>query len=335
MAPELSSNWKKLQAQLKAAPSSSSTSGAVKRKAETSTQQPAKKQKTKVDGKPAPKPSPKNSKPTTKPTQKNSKVKNDRMGVTQSSKVELDLDPKLRTTPSLALWAEDNGVSSEALAEAYGLGLKDNSMLASDKDKINAGLTEGLDVGKYIAMDCEMVGVGDGGYESVLARVSIVDFHGRQVYDSYVKPQERVTDWRSAVSGILPKHMRFAREFNEVQAQVAELLKDRILVGHDVKHDLDVLRLSHSAKDIRDTSNHPGFKKFSNSRKPALRRLAEEILKVTIQSGAHSSIEDARVTMLLFRKHKSAFDVDHANRFPSFGGASAKSKPKSKTKKKK
>ncbi|KAJ3952190.1 3'-5' exonuclease [Colletotrichum tropicale] len=331
MASELSSNWKKLQAQLKAAPPSSTT-GAVKRKADSSTQQPTKKQKLKSENKPAPKVA---QNPSQKSIQKPTKPKGGRMGVAQSSKVEVDLDPKLRTTPSLALWAADNDVSSEALAEAYGLGLKNNSMLASDKDKVNAGLTEGLDVGKYIAMDCEMVGVGQGGHESMLARVSIVDFHGRQVYDSYVKPQEKVTDWRSAVSGILPKHMRFARDFNEVQTQVAALLKDRILVGHDVKHDLDALKLSHSIKDIRDTSNHPGFKKFANSRKPALRKLAEEILKVTIQTGAHSSIEDARVTMLLFRKHKQAFDVDHANRFPGSGNTSSKPKPNSKKTKKK
>lgn len=332
MAPELSSNWKKLQAQLKAAgPSSSSTtptktSGGVKRKAESSTSDQQQSKKKKITSK--------TSGPSTHaPNLKPAKAKNGRMGVAQSSKVEVE--PKVGPSPSLALWAEDNDISSEALAEAYGLGLKNNSMLGSEKDKINSGLIEGIEVGKYIAIDCEMVGVGDGGYESVLARVSIVDFHGRQVYDSYVKPQERVTHWRSAVSGILPKHMRFARDFDEVQKEVAALLKDRIVVAHDIKHDLDCLKLSHPSKDIRDTAKHPGFRQYGNGSKPALRRLAEELLKVTIQGGAHSSIEDARVTMLLFRKHKSAFDVDHANRFPRFGGASINSKPKSNKSKKK
>ncbi|KAK2060171.1 exonuclease [Colletotrichum caudatum] len=323
MAPELSSNWKKLQAQIKtASPSSSTTVGPVKRKADSSNQQPTKKPKL-TSGKALP----------AKSVQRNEKGKKERMGITQSSKIEVEA--KVGPSPSLALWAEENDISSEALAEAYGLGLKNNSMLVSEKDKINAGLTEALDVGKYVAIDCEMVGVGQGGYESVLARVSIVDFHGQQVYDSYVRPQERVTDWRSAVSGILPKHMRFARDFDEVQADVAKLLKDRILVGHDIKHDLDVLKLSHPSKDVRDTSNYPAFRKYGNGRKPALRRLAEEVLGVTIQSGAHSSIEDARVTMLLFRKHKSGFDVDHANRFPGSAGTSAKSRPKSKKAKKK
>lgn len=236
------------------------------------------------------------------------------MGNVHSSKIEDE--PRQGPTPSLALWAEDNGVSSEALAEAYNLGTKNNSMLlASSKDKINHGLTEGIEIGKYVAIDCEMVGVGPGGHESVLARVSIVDFHGRQIYDSFVKPRERVTNWRTAVSGVSQKSMRFARDFDEVRQEVDKIFHGRILIGHDIKHDLEALKLSHPARDIRDTAKFPGFKKYGNGRKPALRLLAQEILSVEIQDGAHSSIEDARVTMLLFRKHKPAFDVDHSNRF--------------------
>lgn len=255
------------------------------------------------------------------------------MGGVHSSKIEDE--PKTSVTPSLALWAEDNDISAEALAEAYNLGAKDNSMLASAKDKINHGLTEGIEIGKYIAIDCEMVGVGPGGHESALARVSVVDFHGRQVYDSYVKPKEKVTNWRTAVSGISQKEMRFARDFEEVQADVDKLFNGCILVGHDLKHDLNALILSHPGKDIRDTAKFPGFKQYGNGRKPALRMLAQRILGVEIQDGAHSSIEDARVTMLLFRKHKSAFDVDHSNRYapkPTLGGGPGKGKSKKKRK---
>ncbi|KAJ6443130.1 RNA exonuclease 4 [Purpureocillium lavendulum] len=237
------------------------------------------------------------------------------MGGVHSSR--LDPAPEHGPSPSLALWAEDNEISAEALAEAYNLGAqKSNSMmLASARDRVNHGLSEGVDIGKYVAMDCEMVGVGPGGHESSLARVSLVDFHGRQIYDSYVKQKERVTDWRTAVSGISQKEMRFARDFDEVQREVFDIIKDRILVGHDIRHDLESLRLSHPPRDIRDTAKHHGFKKYGHGRKPALRTLAREILAVEIQGGPHSSIEDARVTMLLFRKHKPGFDVDHANRY--------------------
>ncbi|KFH42083.1 RNA exonuclease-like protein [Hapsidospora chrysogenum ATCC 11550] len=299
---ELSSNWKKLQAKLKAE-SGSTTS--LKRKSELLPEPRQKKPKT--SDRPSKKASLDSKSKAAPPSRRT-------MGGVQSTKIEHQ--PKHGVSPSLALWAADNDISAESLAEAYNLGTKDPSLtLASAKDKINHGLTEGLEVGKYVAIDCEMVGVGPGGYESALARVSIVDFHGNQVYDSYVKPKERVTDWRTAVSGVSIKQMRFAREFEEVQEEVARILEGRILVGHDLKHDLDALKLSHPFRDTRDTAKYHSFKKYGNGRKPALRTLAQEILGVEIQGGAHSSIEDARVTMLLFRKHKSGFDVDHANRY--------------------
>ncbi|GFP58228.1 RNA exonuclease 4 [Trichoderma asperellum] len=254
-------------------------------------------------------------------------------GVQSSTAVD---KPKQNPSPSLAIWAKDHEVSTEDLAEAYGLGVKGNAMmLASEKDKVNHGLSSGVEIGKYVAVDCEMVGVGPGGHESALARISIVDFHGRQIYDSYVKPVERVTNWRTAVSGISQKEMRFARDFSEVQKEVDDIIKDKILIGHDIKHDLDALKLSHSPRNIRDTAKYPAFKKYGNGRKPALKVLAKEILGIEIQSGPHSSTEDARATMLLFRKHKSGFDMDNMNRYaPKQTTKSSASRSKKKTKKK-
>ena len=51
-------------------------------------------------------------------------------------------------------------------------------------------------------MDCEMVGVGDDSKDSMLARVSIVNQFGCCIYDHFVKPTERVTDYRTKVSGV-------------------------------------------------------------------------------------------------------------------------------------
>ena len=44
-----------------------------------------------------------------------------------------------------------------------------------------------------VGLDCEMVGVGEGGVDSILARVSIVNQHGHPIYDKYVKPTEPVS----------------------------------------------------------------------------------------------------------------------------------------------
>ncbi|RMZ77687.1 hypothetical protein DV738_g4311, partial [Chaetothyriales sp. CBS 135597] len=176
---------------------------------------------------------------------------------------------------------------------------------------INAGLSEGVEIGKYVAMDCEMVGVGPfrgGATESALARVSIVNYNGDQVYDSYVKPKEKVTDWRTHVSGILPKHMDVARTFEEVQQNVSSIIQGRILIGHSISYDLDVLLLSHPRRDIRDTARLPEYRKLVAGSSPGLKLLASELLGISIQDAEHSSIEDARTCMLLFKRDQASFE---------------------------
>ncbi|CAK7273328.1 3'-5' exonuclease [Sporothrix epigloea] len=374
MATQLSSNWKKLQAQIKAEPSKAKTAAG---KSAAGLDAVVNKERGSVAGKkrprgaqdtgherqlPAKKRRPSGARTNTEP---GSRSKPNDMGVTQSSQLSNEAAypnngkglrlPK-GVTPSLALWAEDHDISAEDVAQAYGLGGVMTSMgtsgrvrvgaaavgdtaaasTSAETDRENAGRTPNLAVGKYIALDCEMVGVGPDGRDDALARVSLVDFFGRQIYDSFVKPQpgQLVTDWRTHVSGVSSRHLRLARPFDEVQAEVDSLLRGedgdgrqetRILVGHDVRHDLHVLGLSHPPRLIRDTAKFSGFKKYGHGPKPALRVLAREILGIEIQQGVHSSVEDARVTMHLFRQHKPAFDVECANKFgaePTAGGSS-------------
>ena len=56
--------------------------------------------------------------------------------------------------------------------------------------------------GKYLALDCEMVGVGIDGSESSLARVSIVNFYGAVLIDEFVRQRERVVDYRTQFGGV-------------------------------------------------------------------------------------------------------------------------------------
>ena len=74
-------------------------------------------------------------------------------------------------------------------------------------------------VTKYVAIDCEMVGTGDKGRHSVLARVSIVNRFGQVLLDTFgvmalalrrsavfmfyaVRPKERIVDYRTQYSGV-------------------------------------------------------------------------------------------------------------------------------------
>lgn len=61
--------------------------------------------------------------------------------------------------------------------------------------------------GRYLAIDCEMVGVGINASESSLGRVSLVNYHGKVILDEFVKPKEHVVDYRTRWSGIRASDM--------------------------------------------------------------------------------------------------------------------------------
>lgn len=159
---------------------------------------------------------------------------------------------------------------------------------------------------RYIAMDCEMVGTGFGGTNSILARVSLVNLYGHCIYDKFVSPTEEVTDYRTEVSGIRPEDLEKGIDFKTVQNEVFDILKGRILVGHSVNHDLKVLFLSHPKHMIRDTSSY--FRRFFNHRTPSLKKLTEVYLGIKIQGGEHNSVIDAQATMRLFTLFKKQWE---------------------------
>ncbi|KAL6957808.1 hypothetical protein U1Q18_024240 [Sarracenia purpurea var. burkii] len=185
---------------------------------------------------------------------------------------------------------------------------KERSNAESDDSQPNPLAPTSLDcsVTDAIAMDCEMVGVSSLGNKSALGRVTLVNKWGNVIYDDYVRPIDRVVDFRTEISGIRPRDLRKAKEFRLVQKKVAELIKGKILVGHALRNDLKALLLSHPKMDLRDTSEYQPFLK--EGRRRALRHLAAEFLGVKIQNGEHCPIEDARAAMLLYQKNKKEWE---------------------------
>ncbi|KAM3424026.1 hypothetical protein BST61_g11423 [Cercospora zeina] len=211
---------------------------------------------------------------------------------------------------------KEHDIPERDVAAAHGTAKKRSSYT----DHVNGGLHPTHKTGKYVALDCEMVGTGPPPHlDSVLARASLVNFHGEQIYDSYVQPPPRIRieDYRTHVSGIKPHHLKpgYARTFAQVQKDIATLLEGRILVGHALRNDLNALLLSHPKSDMRDTSRYPKFRIESKGKPPALRNLARSELGLEIQTGEHSSVEDARATMLLFQKEKRGFEEENRKRF--------------------
>lgn len=86
------------------------------------------------------------------------------------------------------------------------------------------------------------------------------------------------------------QHVLAAKPFAEVQKRVADLLQDRILVGHAVHNDLKALLLSHPRPQTRDTQIYAYKCGTVKNKRVALRNLVKQELDLTIQSGEHSSV---------------------------------------------
>lgn len=143
------------------------------------------------------------------------------------------------------------------------------------------------------ALDCEFCQSKTG---LVLTRVSMVNFQNEVVYDTFVKPQEEITDYVTRFSGITKEILEdVSTTADDVQKRILELVSsDDILIGHSLESDLNVMKIRHP--NIIDTSLI-----YDHSRgpplKPGLKWLAEKHLARLIQQGeqtgkGHSSIED-------------------------------------------
>jgi len=129
-----------------------------------------------------------------------------------------------------------------------------------------------------------------------LARCSIVNYHGCVLMDKYVIPDGNITNYRTWVSGITPDLLRpdkGAIPFKEAKEMAHRILKDKVIIGHSVKHDFDVIELPETLRpkeNIRDlirfkryqtASVNPDNQSVSHGAK-GLKRLSNEFLNMKI-----------------------------------------------------
>ncbi|KAF4521542.1 hypothetical protein B566_EDAN009510 [Ephemera danica] len=152
-----------------------------------------------------------------------------------------------------------------------------------------------------VAIDVEMVGTGPKGSVSIPARIAIVDSNYTVLLDTFVKPRHPVTDFRTPHAGIKPGDMEGGIPYVEARQQVLRIISGKILVGHDLKHDLDVLELTHN--NTRDTAIHYREKGYGGGNTPSLESLARDVLHIQMEE-RHNPVEDARMAMKLYNADK-------------------------------
>lgn len=159
---------------------------------------------------------------------------------------------------------------------------------------------------KYIALDCEMVGTGPKGSISELARCSIVSYDGDVIYDKFIQPTRPVTDFRTRWSGIRWQDLRHATPFRQAQAEILKIMTGKVVVGHAIHNDFKALKYFHPAGQTRDTARIPLLNQkagFPEHETASLKRLTMALFNKNIQAGrgGHSSVEDAKATMELYK----------------------------------
>lgn len=95
------------------------------------------------------------------------------------------------------------------------------------------------------AVDCEMCLTEI--YENELTRISVVNEQHELVYDTLVKPINKIVNHLTKFSGITPKMMKTAtKTLKDVQKELKDILPaDAILVGHSLNNDLHALKMMH------------------------------------------------------------------------------------------
>jgi len=177
----------------------------------------------------------------------------------------------------------------------------------------NAAINE-----KVVALDCEMVGIAGPNYEpsdpantasSALCRVSLVQGSGKKngdaevLLDVWVSVEEEVVDFRTAVTGV--DKASYAQKplvsRQEACSRVARYIHGRILVGHALWNDLEVLQITHPPELIRDTALHKGLRPpWRRMLLPSLSLLVSYWLNENMHDGVHDSIQDARAALRLY-----------------------------------
>ncbi|KAA0724425.1 Apoptosis-enhancing nuclease [Triplophysa tibetana] len=196
-------------------------------------------------------------------------------------------------------WEVDSGFSSEISPSTSG----------------RSSPVVGIDRSNIVAMDCEMVGTGPGGRCSELARCSIVNYYGSVIYDKYILPGQRVTDYRTRWSGIRKHHLAKAVPFEEAQNEIVGILKGKVIIGHSLFNDFKVLDISVPAHMIRDTCSCWLLRELyeaSHRCMVSLKKLSQRLLSRNIQVGrkGHCSIEDARATLDLYKLVEDQWEKD-------------------------
>ncbi|ESK98480.1 rna exonuclease 4 [Moniliophthora roreri MCA 2997] len=143
----------------------------------------------------------------------------------------------------------------------------------------------------------------------MVARVSLASYYGEKLLDTFVRPTHTIFDYRASTTNLTPANLYNAPSFQEVQQEVAAIIRNKVVVGHKLWMFLSIMGLSHPALRTRDLALFLPLR-----RKLKSRRVVELEILVRVYMGRNLGIvfedplENARASMDLFRSCQDLFE---------------------------
>jgi len=156
---------------------------------------------------------------------------------------------------------------------------------------------------KYVALDAEYVETING---KEPLQVSILDYDGNVIFNRYFKPTADVVEMRQPRKTLLKKLKSKLVNYADYKNDIVTILKDKVIIGHDLIHDIRALGLNPDEFKIVDTAYLPPF--MTNTKKSlSLKILTKLYLNRNIQSASklrmHNARENAKAALNLVRTY--------------------------------
>ncbi|XP_048764666.2 RNA exonuclease 5-like isoform X2 [Ostrea edulis] len=201
--------------------------------------------------------------------------------------------------------------TAQLMQEKYPLPVQYSNVNTSDFKFTKEEYLPVNDKSPMFALDCEMCMTK--ARQSELTRVSIVNEKLETLYDTLVKPYNRITNYLTKYSGITKELLDpVTTRLSEVQKKIQELLPaDAILCGQSLGGDLRAVKMYHpyviDTSCIYNLTGRAGMK-------TGLKRLTEMFVREKIQEGTegHDSVEDSVATMKLVQ-HKLKHNLNYGD----------------------
>ena len=184
---------------------------------------------------------------------------------------------------------------------------------------------------RIVAFDCEMCTIkttkqGAIVFKQVALWVTLVDNAGRVILDKMIRhPERAVRDYGTRFHGLTAWHVSRARSINCVRkAVLAEFVKADVIVGYNLTSDLAALLINRADQEIlihkfRDMATYYSpYLEISKHLRLNITALIHLGIECQKTGKPHNPIDDARVTLWLYRKERTRVEKTYLKTFEDY-----------------